>query len=126
MDGTATNNLFEGITAIEDAGGIDGFVREVAAESKTLGLKRAREQRVTCEDEAIEVFNQTLIDIVLRRLEPDATRLMEQAALDALAARDADAIATKADADAASEAARQAGEHMKRVANAVFEKIQKS
>lgn len=64
-------NLFDGMTAVADAGGVEGFAREVIAEAKRLSM-----QQVSAGDprDPQTIFGETIVDVVHRRMEPDRER----------------------------------------------------
>lgn len=70
-------DLFGGIIAIEAAGGMDGFVREVVAETKTTAI--ARLNRNTVEAELPTLVKDVLTQIVQRRLRADLAVIVARA-----------------------------------------------
>ncbi|MBI1369142.1 MAG: hypothetical protein GC162_10870 [Planctomycetes bacterium] len=119
----AHGNLFDGITAIQDAGGIDGFAREVLAETKTLGFKRLDERKITNKRDAIDVFDAALDDVLIRRLDDDGRRIMKEAAIEALMQGDPNGKLTAADSARVDAATMRAVDRLDAVGRAVIEKV---
>jgi len=79
--------IFKGVSAIDAAGGIDGFLREVYAEHRTKAFAEIRARGYTQDDlpQVHEVFTRTLDEILCRRLEADIQNRMVEAVRRALA-----------------------------------------
>lgn len=85
MARTPKTSIFKGIQAIEAAGGVDGFVREVLAESKRLSLETINRQTAPMGDAGCKrILLESINDVMFRRLETDIER--------GICARVADAI----------------------------------
>ena len=67
----AEEDLFDGVQAIADAGGVEGFVREVMAEVQTTALGTIEERGIVEDQQAFAVFNETLSAVLERRLRRD-------------------------------------------------------
>ena len=94
------NPIFKGVSAIEAAGGIDGFVRELLAESKRVCTERARVLDAPDYQAVLGIFNEVVTDVMLRRLKPDLDRYASHALADAIkqcGSMDADRMDAAAD-----------------------------
>lgn len=69
--------MFDGITAVADAGGRDGFIREVTAEARTTALEAVRSGDLRPPH---TLLVDTVYDVIERRLQPDLERLCLEAA----------------------------------------------
>lgn len=75
----ATNaDLFKGLQAVEVAGGVDGFAREVMAETKTAAFQALRQRGAADQQEANQVFTEALKSVIVRRLKADFDREVER------------------------------------------------
>ncbi len=67
----ANKAIFQGVSAIEVAGGMDGFVREVLAESKRCCMMRLEKFGQVGPDRVSDLLADMVTQVVMRRLEPD-------------------------------------------------------
>ena len=71
----AKNPIFNGISAIEAAGGIDGFVREVLAEAQRLSHEKIKRHSAPTDAERCkQIVLEFITDVMFRRLEDDVNR----------------------------------------------------
>ena len=74
----ATESLFDGLPCVQAAGGLDGWLSEVVAETKTKVMANLDEIRGKDDLVIVDRCYDVLCDVMLRRVTPDAKAMLLQ------------------------------------------------
>ncbi len=76
----ATGQLIDNLPCVQAAGGLDGWLREVVAETKTKVMASLDEIRGQDDLTIVDHCYDVLCDVMLRRITPDAKAILLQMA----------------------------------------------